>query len=78
MLEMCGDEKQADLVLAFRFVGQQCPAGARLDLECCGCHERVVLMPGGVRQAEGGAKPICQECINMAIQMYNDKKGSKQ
>lgn len=51
-----------DSVVAFRFTNQPCHPGARIDLRCRQCNNRVVLSPENVTRVEQGTLLLCREC----------------
>lgn len=55
--------ERVDIVGCYRFTGQACPAGTRVDLRCAECGHRVATDPNTVRFHAAGAKLVCQVCF---------------
>jgi hypothetical protein len=54
-----------NVCVVWRYLGQPCPPGTRVDLRCGECGHRVCANPNSVRFHEGGATILCRECVEL-------------
>ncbi len=49
--------------VCWRYIGQRCKAGTRLDLECMQCSHRICANTRSQELAAKGVWLICRECL---------------
>lgn len=56
--------ERVDVCICWRFLGQRCVQGSRVDLRCHYCQHRVAADPDTVRfHEQKGARIVCHECL---------------
>ena len=65
------------LVVAWRVLTGHVLPGARVDLTCAICDERIALNPVSCKMIEGGAVRLCRECYQAATGIENLEPGDR-